>query len=90
MYKRQGFALVRYLRIGFVGGFAKRLLVRLALLLLGQNDRMVHDAAAIERPAYVDVVLIVVMPGQRIALRVREAVAAALLDICLLYTSRCV
>lgn len=52
---------MRYLRIGFFGGFAKRLLVRLALLLLGQNDRMVHDDAAIERPAYVDVVLIVVM-----------------------------
>ena len=52
---------MRYLRIGFVGGFAKRLLVRLALLLLGQNDRMVHDDAAIERPAYVDVVLIVVV-----------------------------
>ena len=79
--RRLGFALVRYLRIGFVGGFAKRLLVRLALLLLGQNDRMVHDDAAIERPAYVDVVLIVVMHGQRIDLRVREAVAAALLDI---------
>ena len=52
---------MRYLRIGFFGGFAKRLLVRLALLLLGQNDRMVHDDAAIERLAYVDVVLIVVV-----------------------------
>ena len=79
--RRLGFALVRYLRIGFGGGFAKRPLVRLALLLLGQNDRMVHDDAAIERLAYVDVVLIVVMHGQRIDLRVREAVAAALLDI---------
>lgn len=79
--RRLGFALVRYLRIGFFGGFAKRLLVRLALLLLGQNDRMVHDDAAIERLADVDVVLVVVMHGQRIDLRVREAVAAALLDI---------
>lgn len=73
---------LRNFPVGFIGGPLHGFCMGFGLFFLGQYNRMIyHDFAVGKGLADVDVVLVVVVHGERVDFIVREAVAPALLHI---------
>lgn len=72
---------LRNFPVGFVRCLLHGLAPCFGLFFLGQYNSVVHHDITFEGLADVDVVLVVVMQGERVDFIVREAVAPALLHV---------